>query len=82
MSEEAADPDAAFCATNVYSAAMRVTHAAQRHGVRRFGFVSSVKTLAEGDAGRPLREDDPPMPQGAYGRSKLAAEQALSRFGR
>lgn len=80
MREESSDPDAAFRATNV-DGALRVAQAAQRHGVRRFVFVSSVKALAEGDSGRPLREDDPPMPQDAYGRSKLAAEQALSSFG-
>jgi UDP-glucose 4-epimerase len=80
MRDEAADPDAAFRATNV-DGALRVAQAASRHGVRRFVFVSSVKALAEGDMGRPLREDDPPLPQDAYGRSKLAAEQTLSRYG-
>lgn len=80
MREEAADPDAAFRATNV-EGALRVAQAAWRHGVRRFVFVSSVKALAEGDEGRPLREDDSPAPQDAYGRSKLAAEQALLRYG-
>src|SRR6266702_1091795 len=80
MRDNAADPDAAFRATNV-DGALRVAQAARRHGVRRFVFVSSVKALAEGDAGRPLREDDPPAPQDAYGRSKLAAEQALTRYG-
>ncbi|MFP3565453.1 UDP-glucose 4-epimerase family protein [Paraburkholderia sp. SIMBA_030] len=80
MREDAADPDAAFRATNV-DGALRVAQAAWRHGVRRFVFVSSVKALAEGDSGRPLREDDPPAPQDAYGRSKLAAEQALVHYG-
>jgi nucleoside-diphosphate-sugar epimerase len=80
MREEAADPDAAFRAPNV-DGALRVAQAALRHGVRRFVFVSSIKALAECDMGRPLREDDPPTPQDAYGRSKLAAEQALLRYG-
>ncbi|MFM0308866.1 SDR family oxidoreductase [Paraburkholderia sp. RL17-383-BIF-A] len=80
MRDTAADPDAAFYATNV-EGALRVAKAARRHGARRFVFASSVKALAEGDAGRPLREDDPPTPQDAYGRSKLAAELALTRFG-
>ncbi|WP_144144877.1 UDP-glucose 4-epimerase family protein [Paraburkholderia sp. BCC1884] len=80
MREEAADPEAAFHATNV-DGALRLARAAQHHGVRRFVFVSSVKALAEADNGRPLREDDVPAPQDPYGRSKLAAEQALSNYG-
>lgn len=80
MRDTSADPDAAFHATNV-EGALRVAKAAWHHGARRFVFASSVKALAESDAGRPLREDDPPAPQDAYGRSKLAAEQALTRFG-
>jgi UDP-glucose 4-epimerase len=80
MHDTAADPDAAFHATNV-EGALRVAEAAWRYGARRFVFASSVKALGEGDAGRPLREDDPPAPQDAYGRSKLAAEQALVRYG-
>jgi nucleoside-diphosphate-sugar epimerase len=81
MRDDAADPDAAFRATNV-EGALRVAQAAWRHGVRRFVFASSVKALAESDSGRPLREDDYPRPQDPYGRSKLAAEEALMRFGR
>lgn len=79
MNDTATDPDAAFRATNV-DGALRVAQAAWRHGVRRFVFVSSIKAVAESDAGRPVREDDPPTPQDAYGRSKLAAEQALIRY--
>lgn len=80
MRDEAADPNAAFRATNV-EGALRVAHAARHHGVQRFVFVSSVEALAESDAGRTLREDDSPAPQDPYGRSKLAAEQALWRYG-
>jgi UDP-glucose 4-epimerase len=80
MREAVADPDAAFRATNV-DGTLRVAHAAWRHGSRRFVFVSSVKALADTDGGCPLREDGAAMPSDAYGRSKLAAEQALWRFG-
>lgn len=80
MNDDAADPDAAFHATNV-EGALRVAQAARRNGAQRFVFVSSIKAVAEADAGRPLREDDAPAPQDAYGRSKLAAEQALIRYG-
>ena len=80
MSDDAADPEAAYRATNV-DGALRVAEAAFRNGARRFVFVSSIKATAESDEGHPLREDDIPAPQDAYGRSKLAAEQALMRYG-
>lgn len=80
MHDDAADPDAAFRATNV-DGALRVAEAAFHNGARRFVFVSSIKAMAEADSGRALREDDQPAPQDAYGRSKLAAEQALLQYG-
>ncbi|MGF6570706.1 nucleoside-diphosphate-sugar epimerase [Paraburkholderia sp. GAS333] len=80
LNDDASDPDAAFHATNV-EGALRVARAAVRHGTRRFVFVSSIKAIAEDDAGRPLREDDTPRPQDPYGRSKLAAEKALIEYG-
>jgi len=80
MNEDAADPEAAFRATNV-DATLRLAAAARRKGVRRFVFVSSIKAVAEGDGGVPLRENAPPRPEDAYGRSKRAAEDALTRLG-
>ncbi|MEZ0602639.1 UDP-glucose 4-epimerase family protein [Paraburkholderia sp. IW21] len=80
MRDKAVEPDAAFRATNV-DGALRVAQAAWQRGVRRFVFVSSVKALGEHNVGRPLLEDDLAKPQDAYGRSKLAAEQALLRYG-
>lgn len=62
MSDDAADPDAAYRATNV-EGALRVAEAAFRNGARRFVFVSSIKATAEADEGRPLREDDIPAPR-------------------
>lgn len=81
MREVSQDSEAAFRSTNV-DGTLRVAHAAWRHGVRRFVFVSSIKAVAEADSGHPLTEDDAPAPQDAYGRSKLAAEEALLRYGR
>ncbi|MDQ0622025.1 UDP-glucose 4-epimerase family protein [Paraburkholderia graminis] len=78
--EDAADPEAAFRTTNV-DATLRLAAAARQIGVRRFVFVSSVKAVAEGDGGIPLRENAPPRPEDAYGRSKRAAEDALTRLG-
>jgi nucleoside-diphosphate-sugar epimerase len=56
LNEDAVDPDAAFNATNV-DGTLRIAEAALHNGARRFVFVSSIKALAEGDLGRPLRED-------------------------
>lgn len=80
MHDDAADPDAAFRATNV-EGTLRLAEAASRNGVLRFVFVSSIKAVAETDGGRPLREDDPVHAEDAYGRSKREAEQALIRYG-
>jgi nucleoside-diphosphate-sugar epimerase len=53
-----------------------VAEQASRAGVRRFIFLSSVKVHGEG-GDRIYRADDRPGPQDAYGRSKLAGEQAI-----
>jgi len=46
-------------------------------GARRLVLVSSVKAMGEATApGRPLRAGDAPAPQDAYGRAKLAGEDA------
>ena len=80
MQDDAADPDAAFRATNV-DGTLRVADAARCNGAQRFVFVSSIKAVSEVDLGRALREDDSPAPEDAYGRSKYEAEQALIRYG-
>lgn len=79
MRDDAADPEKAFRSTNT-EGTMRVAEAAQRRGATRIVYVSSIKAVAEKDGGRPLRETDPATPQDAYGRSKLATEEALLRF--
>jgi len=53
---------------------------AQRAGVRRFVFLSSIKVNGEGGSLRPYRADDPPNPQDAYAQSKLEAEEMLREF--
>ncbi len=80
MRDVASDPLAEFRATNV-EGALRVAQAAHAKGARRMVFVSSIKAIAESDRGRPLREDDTPLPQDPYGQSKYEAEQALVRYG-
>jgi nucleoside-diphosphate-sugar epimerase len=79
MHEPAADPEAVYRRMNV-DATMRLAEQAAGQGVRRFVFVSSVKVNGERTLSRPFRADDPPAPQDAYGRSKLAAELALQAW--
>ena len=51
---------------------------AEKNQARRLIFFSSAKALGEeSPKGRPLRPEDPPNPQDAYGRSKREAEDRL-----
>jgi len=59
-------------------AAASLARSAARAGVRRFLYISSIKAMGEATPGeRQFRADDPPRPEDAYGRAKLATEQAL-----
>ena len=53
----------------------------QKYGGTSVGSLDRIKAVAEMDGGKPLREDDPPCPEDAYGRSKRSAEEALTRLG-
>jgi UDP-glucose 4-epimerase len=57
-----------------------LARAAQRAGVRRFVFLSSIRAQCGAFAEAVQTEDLPPQPTDAYGRSKLAAEQGLSEL--
>jgi nucleoside-diphosphate-sugar epimerase len=46
-------------------------------GIRDFVFVSTVKTMGDSSGDRPWTEGTPPGPVDPYGRTKLAAEQAV-----
>ncbi|MFL9858116.1 NAD-dependent epimerase/dehydratase family protein [Paraburkholderia madseniana] len=81
MRDDRSDPLSAYHATNV-AGTLRCAEAARAAGARRFVFVSSIKAIAEADAGRPLRETDEPVPTDPYGISKLEAERALIDYGR
>ena len=59
-------------------ATQELATAAQAVGVKRFVYLSSIKALTSAFDGPPLRDSDVPAPDDAYGRSKLAAEQALA----
>ncbi|MFM0705115.1 NAD-dependent epimerase/dehydratase family protein [Paraburkholderia sediminicola] len=80
LNDTVADPLAAYRSTNV-AGAVRVAVAARRAGARRFVFVSSIKAVGEGSAGRPITEADQPAPTDPYGISKLEAERALIEYG-
>ncbi len=73
--------DPAFDAVNVAGGKAFMIAAADA-GVNRFVFVSTVKAAGERSHGQPLRAEDPPAPEDAYGRSKLAAERAFTEIAR
>jgi len=59
-------------------ATIALARAAQRAGVKRFIFLSSIRAQSGPTAEHVLTEDLAPQPTEAYGRSKLAAEQGLT----
>lgn len=59
-------------------ATLELARAAERAGVQRFVYLSSIKALTDAFDGAPLTEEMQPAPGDAYGRSKLAAEQGLA----
>lgn len=64
-------------------AVARLARAAAAAGVSRLVLISSIKAMGEATPpGRPFRADDPPLPEDAYGRAKLASEAALTEAAR
>ena len=59
-------------------ATIALARAAERAGVRRFVFLSSIRAQSGPTAPGVLTEESEPNPTDAYGRSKLAAEQGLA----
>ncbi len=62
-------------------ATVALGQAAERAGVRRFVFLSSIRAQSGPVAAGTLTEAMEPEPTDAYGRSKLAAEQGLAAIG-
>ena len=62
-------------------ATAQLAKAAARAGVSRFIFISSIRAQSGPAADHALTERDSPAPTDAYGRSKLAAEQAIWNAG-
>lgn len=61
-------------------ATINLAQAAQRAGVRRFVFLSSIRAQCGHSAEGLVNEAQTPRPTSAYGQSKLAAERGLSEF--
>ena len=61
-------------------ATAELAQAAQRMGVQRLVFASSIRAQSGPVASSVLDETGAPNPTDAYGRSKLAAEQAIREF--
>ncbi|NVO15761.1 MAG: NAD(P)H-binding protein [Rhodoplanes sp.] len=59
-------------------ATVALARAAQRAGVKRFVFLSSIRAQAGPSAAHVLTEAGTAAPESAYGESKLAAEQGLA----
>lgn len=70
--------DAGFTRVNEHGTA-RLAEQASHCGVRRLVLLSSIKVNGERTERQPFHAGDAPAPVDAYGRSKLAAEQALWR---
>jgi len=62
-------------------ATIRLAQAAERAGVKRFVFLSSIRAQSGPVAAEVLTEDAEPRPTDAYGRSKLEAERGLAGLG-
>lgn len=78
MRETATDVYQAYKAVNV-DYTLKVAAMAAQAGVKRFVYLSSVKVHGESTV-TPFTEDSPTDPQDDYGKTKLAAEQALQAF--
>lgn len=73
-------PEATYDQVN-RAATQSLAQAAAENGTKHFIFVSSIRAQTGPTADRPLNESDPPQPTDAYGRSKLAAEDAIRKSG-
>jgi UDP-glucose 4-epimerase len=73
-------PDDDYRAINT-QATIGLAQAAERAGVKRFVFLSSIRAQSGPVSAAVLTEDQEPMPTDPYGRSKLEAERGLGELG-
>jgi UDP-glucose 4-epimerase len=64
-----------------FIATRELAHASAHAGVERFVFLSSVRAQCGASATEVIREQQEPRPTDPYGRSKLAAEEAVKTAG-
>jgi UDP-glucose 4-epimerase len=62
-------------------ATAELANAARSAGIRHLVFMSSIRAQSGPSSAKTLREDDAPHPTDAYGRSKIAAEDAVRAAG-
>lgn len=80
MKDEVADPLAEYRKVNV-EGTLNLARQAAKAGVKRFVFISSIKVNGEQThLGKPFTAEDAPMPEDAYGISKMEAEQGLQQL--
>jgi UDP-glucose 4-epimerase len=65
-----------FLAINVNGTRYLLSEA-QKSGIKKFIFISTVEAAGYGDGIHPRTEDDPPKPDNNYGKSKLEAEKLV-----
>jgi nucleoside-diphosphate-sugar epimerase len=80
MTEKSSNPLSEFRRVNVEGTRI-LAETAEREGVKRLVFLSTVKVNGEETTDRPFTELDPSDPQDSYGKSKLEAEQLLAEMG-
>ncbi len=76
MKEEVANSYQVYAETNI-DVTRRLAESAAQWGVKRFIFLSSIKVNGESTSVKPYIEEDLPLPEDNYGKTKCKAEEVL-----